>query len=59
MANFDLNYELGADRLKRFWATPSNSDARIVTINLTTPADRSVSNLGLQGSALPNCWRPG
>ena len=44
MANFDLNnYELGADRLKRFWADPSNSDARIVTVNHTTPADRSVS----------------
>ena len=44
MANFDLNnYELGADRLKRFWADPSNSDARIVTVNHTTPADRGVS----------------
>lgn len=44
MANFDLNnYELGADRLKRFWADPNNSDARIVTVNHTTPADRGVS----------------
>jgi hypothetical protein len=49
MANFDLNnYELGADRLKRFWADPNNSDARIVTINHTTPADRSVSTWVLE-----------
>ena len=44
MANFDLNnYELGADRLKRFWSDPNNSDARIVTVNHTTPSDRAVS----------------
>ena len=37
------NYELGADRLKRFWNDEGHEDARIVTINHTTPADRSVS----------------
>lgn len=37
------NYELGADRLKRFWDDAGHEDARIVTINHTTPADRSVS----------------
>ena len=42
MANFDLNsYETVEERLKRFWA--DNPDARIVTVNHTTPADRSVS----------------
>lgn len=41
---FDVNqYETVEERLKRFWADPENKDARIVTINHTTPADRSVS----------------
>lgn len=35
------NYELGADRLKRFWA--DYPDARIRTLNQTTTADRAVS----------------
>lgn len=42
MAQFDLNnYELGADRLKRFWANPESADARIVSVNHTTPQDRA------------------
>lgn len=42
MANFNLNdYETVEERLRRFWA--ENPDARIVTINHTTPEDRSVS----------------
>ena len=36
-------YETVEERLKRFWADPVNADARIVTVNHTTPADRSVS----------------
>lgn len=36
-------YETVEERLKRFWADPENKDARIVTVNHTTPADRSVS----------------
>ena len=35
------NYELGADRLKRFWA--EYPDGRITTLNHTTLADRTVS----------------
>ena len=43
MAQFNLaDYETVEDRLKRFWADPAHSDARIVTVNHTTPADRSV-----------------
>lgn len=44
MAQFNLNdYETVEERLKRFWADPAHADARIVTINHTTPADRAVS----------------
>lgn len=43
MAQFNLaDYETVEDRLKRFWADPAHSDARIVTVNQTSPADRSV-----------------
>lgn len=43
MANFNLaDYETVEERLRRFWADEANSDARIVTLNHTTPADRSV-----------------
>lgn len=42
--NFNLNdYETVEERLKRFWAMPEHADARIVTVNHTTTADRSVS----------------
>lgn len=42
MANFNpADYETVEERLKRFWA--DNPDARIVTLNHTTPADRGVS----------------
>lgn len=42
MANFNpADYETVEERLRRFWA--DNPDARIVTLNHTTPADRSVS----------------
>jgi len=37
------DYEQVDARLARFWADPANADARIITINHTTPADRSVS----------------
>lgn len=41
---FNLNdYETVEERLRRFWADPVHADARIVTINHTTPQDRSVS----------------
>lgn len=44
MANFNLaDYETVEERLKRFWAMPEHADARIITINHTTPADRSVN----------------
>lgn len=44
MAQFNLaDYETVEERLKRFWADPANADARIVTRNLTTPADRTVN----------------
>jgi hypothetical protein len=44
MPQFDLSsYETVEERLKRFWATKGNEDARIVTINHTTPQDRQVS----------------
>jgi len=43
MAQFNPNdYETVEERLRRFWADKANSDARIVTLNHTTPADRSV-----------------
>ena len=43
MANFNLNdYETVEERLRRFWADPANEDARLVTINRTTPQDRAV-----------------
>ena len=39
--NFNLqDYETVEERLKRFWADENHSDARIITINHTTPADR-------------------
>lgn len=42
MAQFNLaDYETVEERLKRFWADPDNADARLVTINHTTPADRN------------------
>lgn len=37
------DYETVEERLKRFWAMPEHADARIVTNNHTTPADRAVS----------------
>ena len=41
MAGFDLNsYETVEERLKRFWADKANADARLVTVNHTTPEDR-------------------
>lgn len=44
MANFNLaDYETVEERLRRFWADPNHADARIVTVNHTTPADRSVN----------------
>jgi hypothetical protein len=43
MANFNLNdYETVEERLRRFWADPNHEDARLITINHTTPQDRSV-----------------
>ena len=41
MAMFNLNdYETVEERLRRFWADPDSSDARIVTVNHTTEYDR-------------------
>lgn len=41
MATFSLNdYETVEERLKRFWADKANADARLVTVNHTTPEDR-------------------
>lgn len=41
MASFNLaDYETVEERLKRFWADEANKDARLVTVNHTTPADR-------------------
>lgn len=41
MAQFNLaDYETVEERLKRFWADKSNADARLVTVNHTTPEDR-------------------
>lgn len=43
MAQFNLqDYETVEERLKRFWAMPEHADARIETINHTTPQDRQV-----------------
>lgn len=43
MAQFNLaDYETVEERLRRFWSDPAHADARIVTVNQTTPADRSV-----------------
>lgn len=42
--NFNLNdYETVEERLRRFWADPIHADARVITINHTTAADRQVS----------------
>ena len=42
MAQFNLNdYETVEERLKRFWADPLHSDARIISYNRTTPEDRA------------------
>lgn len=39
--SFNLqDYETVEERLKRFWADKNHVDARIVTVNHTTPADR-------------------
>lgn len=39
--SFNLqDYETVEERLKRFWADENHADARIVTVNHTTPADR-------------------
>jgi hypothetical protein len=44
MPQFDLNsYETVDERLKRFWSDKNHADARITTINHTTPQDRQVS----------------
>ena len=44
MARFNLeDYATVEERLRAFWASPDNQDARIVTVNHTTSADRSVS----------------
>jgi hypothetical protein len=41
MASFNLaDYETVEERLKRFWADKANVDARLVTVNHTTPEDR-------------------
>jgi len=42
MAQFNLeDYETVEDRLRRFWALPEHSDARIMTFNRSTEGDRS------------------
>lgn len=42
MAQFNLaDYETVEERLRRFWATPEYSDARIMTFNRSTEADRA------------------
>ena len=49
MARFNLNdYETVEERIKRFYA--ENSDGRIITENLTTLADRSVSTWVVRAS---------
>ena len=43
MAQFNLNdYETVEERLRRFWADENHKDARLVTVNHTTPQDRAV-----------------
>jgi hypothetical protein len=43
MAQFNLSdYETVEERLRRFWALEDHQDARLVTINHTTPQDRAV-----------------
>jgi hypothetical protein len=43
MAQFNLSdYETVEERLRRFWASEDHQDARLVTINHTTPQDRAV-----------------
>ena len=43
MAQFNLNdYETVEERLRRFWSSEIAQDARIVTVNHTTPQDRAV-----------------
>ena len=43
MAQFNLNdYETVEERLRRFWSSEIAEDARIVTVNHTTPQDRAV-----------------
>jgi hypothetical protein len=43
MASFNPNdYETVEERLRRFWADEANADARVITINHTSPQDRSV-----------------
>jgi hypothetical protein len=43
MAQFNLNdYETVEERLRRFWSSEISEDARIVTVNHTTPQDRAV-----------------
>ena len=40
MSFYLQDYETVEERLKRFWADKNHADARIVTVNHTTPADR-------------------
>lgn len=43
MPQFNLNdYETVEERLRRWWSDPISQDARIITINHTTPQDRAV-----------------
>jgi hypothetical protein len=43
MGQFNLNdYETVEERLRRFWSSEISKDARIITINHTTPQDRAV-----------------
>jgi hypothetical protein len=43
MAQFNLNdYETVEERLRRFWSSEISKDARIITVNHTTPQDRAV-----------------
>jgi hypothetical protein len=44
MAQFNLNdYETVEERLRRFWAMEEYQDARIETVNHTTPQDRAAN----------------
>jgi hypothetical protein len=43
MAQFNLNdYETVEERLRRFWSSEIAEDARMITVNHTTPQDRAV-----------------